>query len=108
MTYLRFSGSINVITQCAIACETCAGDCLTETDVKELVDCIKSNLDCARLCFTLLSVMARNGPAVAATARACAEACRLCAEECEKHEYEHCRKCALACREAVDECEAIA
>lgn len=108
MKHLEFGSGIAAISQCALACHACAGDCLAADDVTVLAACIGNNLDCAALCSALVAMMARGSPAAVAAARACADACRLCADECEKHTHAYCRNCAAACREALAECEAMA
>jgi hypothetical protein len=96
---------------CAMTCTSCADACLAEEDVKELVRCIRLNLDCADVCDATGRTLTRQTSSEPRLARsmleACAEACRLCAEECERHagHHEHCRICAEACRRCARACE---
>ena len=91
-------------------CTSCADACLSEDDVRELVRCIRLDLDCADVCDVTARVLTRQTPGDAtllrATVEACALACRVCAEECERHaeHHEHCRVCADACRRCAEAC----
>jgi hypothetical protein len=96
---------------CAQTCTSCADACLGETDVGELVRCIRLNLDCADTCEATGRILTRQTAFEPQLARpqleACAAACRVCAEECERHaeHHEHCRICAEACRRCEQACE---
>src|SRR5918992_974804 len=74
---------------CAQACMSCADACLAEERMRDLVRCIRLNLDCADICAATGSVLTRQTAFDAQLARSllesCAEACRTCAEECERH-----------------------
>lgn len=96
---------------CAATCTSCADACLGEETVRELVRCIRLNLDCADVCDATGRIASRQTepqPGLIRTMiQACAEACRLCGEECERHasHHEHCRVCAEACRRCEQACE---
>ena len=96
--------------RCAQACTAGADACLAEPGVASLVQCIRSDLDCASVCTATAETASRRAGANEAVLRAqmevCAEACRLCAEECEKHadKHAHCRLCAEACRSCQEAC----
>ena len=95
---------------CAQTCTSCADACLGESMVRDLVQCIRLNLDCADLCMATGAMASRRSGANADVLRsamtACAEACRACAEECRKHmdHHEHCRICAEACDACEEAC----
>lgn len=104
---------INCIEECyacAQACTACADACLGEEQVKNLLQCIRLNLDCADVCAAAGSVASRrtgsNEQVIVATLRACEEACRLCGDECQQHaeKHEHCRVCAEACGRCAESC----
>jgi hypothetical protein len=100
---------IDACDVCAQACDHCATACLEEPDVKELLDCIRLDLDCADICRMASAAMSRGGPAIATICNSCAEVCEMCAIECEKHRHmEHCRACAEACRKCAEECRRMA
>lgn len=101
---------IEACYDCAQACTVCADACLAEEMVKELIQCIGLNLECADVCAATGSVASRrtgtNGVIAKRLIEACAEACRLCGDECESHAgmHEHCRVCAEACRRCEQAC----
>ena len=96
---------------CALTCTSCADACLAEKQLKQLVRCIRLNLDCADVCDATGRVLTRqtsSDPRLAPSMlETCAQACRVCAEECERHadHHEHCRVCAEACRRCEQACE---
>jgi hypothetical protein len=95
---------------CAATCTSCADACLGEEQVREIVRCIRLNLDCADACDAAGRIVTRQTEPDLAVMRAaieaCATACRVCAEECERHaeHHEHCRVCAEACRRCEQAC----
>jgi hypothetical protein len=96
---------INMLYNCAATCEHCAGACLDEKDVTMLTQCIKHDLDCAEICKTTASLLARGSEHAQHIMPECAEICTVCAEECEKHSHmEHCRICADTCRQCAEMC----
>ena len=89
---------------CAQTCTACADACLAESQVKELVRCIRLNLDCFDACVTTGNMLSRQASpdwtVLRAQLAACAAACGACGAECDMHaqNHEHCRVCAEACR----------
>jgi hypothetical protein len=89
---------------CAQTCTACAGACLSEDGVANLVKCVRICLDCADICDATGRVLSRHtgydANLTRATLQACVTACGSCADECERHAqmHEHCRVCAQACR----------
>jgi hypothetical protein len=81
---------------CAFACTSCADADLAEEEVRELVRCIRLDLDCADVCDATGRVLTRQTSFEPSLARSlvetCAQTCRLCAAECERHaeHHEHC------------------
>jgi hypothetical protein len=104
---------ITACYSCGEACTACADACLGEENVQHQVHCIRTDLDCADICFATARIVTRltstSKALVGAQLRACAEACRICAEECAMHaeKMEHCRICAEACRRCEKACEAL-
>lgn len=99
---------IQKLARCAAACETCMDACLSEDDVKKMVQCIRLDRDCAIICKATATLLASNSPHAQHLIKECEEVCRLCAEECEKHDMEHCKECAWACRECEEACKSYA
>jgi hypothetical protein len=101
--------AIEACYDCAQTCTSCADACLAEPMVKDLVQCIRLDLDCADICLATGAVASRrtgSNPLVAKNLlEVCAEACRACREECSKHErMEHCAICADVCRRCEQLC----
>lgn len=98
---------------CAQACTSCADACLGESNVQELVKCIRLNEDCKTACLATGEMLSRQTEAdwgvLRAQLEACRQACATCAAECEKHagHMEHCRVCADACRSCERACEEL-
>jgi len=99
-----FASCIEVCNECAVACDMCASACLNEHDIDKMRRCIAFDLDCAAICRTASSFMARNSEQAQQLCVVCAHICELCATECEMHDMDHCRECAKACRACADEC----
>src|SRR5215212_1814478 len=67
----------------AQACTACADACLAEHMVSELVQCIRTDLDCAAVCATTGTVLSRHA-SMHEHCRICAEACRCCEAACDQ------------------------
>lgn len=104
----RYHACIEACVRCWIACESCASACLGEENVAKMVDCIRTDLDCAAACRAAIEAMVRNSDQAAALCRLCADACERCAEECGRHDHDHCQRCAEACRQCAEECRKMA
>jgi hypothetical protein len=95
---------------CSATCTACADACLGESDVVELVRCVRLNLDCADVCEATGRVVTRQTEPDLAVLRAalqsCVVACVACAEECDRHapHHDHCRVCAEVCRRCEQAC----
>jgi hypothetical protein len=104
---------IEACFDCAQACAACADACLSEKMVQDLVECIRSDLDCADLCDTTGRVLSRHtgydANLTRAVLEACATACKSCGDECDRHAsmHEHCRICAEACRRCEQACREL-
>lgn len=74
---------------CAQTCTACADACLGESQVQQLVRCIRLNLDCFDACVTTGNMLSRqtepDWAMLRAQVEACAAACRACGAECENH-----------------------
>jgi len=105
--------AIEACYDCAQACTSCADACLAEPMVRDLVQCIRLDLDCADICRAAGAVASRRTGGDARMAgrmlETCAEACRACAAECARHaRMEHCAVCAGACRRCAQLCRGAA
>ena len=88
---------LEILAECADACNTCSTACLAEQDVKAMADCIKLDMDCAQICQLTAAFISRNSDHAKHLMKACSKICKKCAEECSRHKVEHCRQCAEAC-----------
>ncbi len=109
MSHQQNAKLIAVLNECAAACYHCSTACLDEQEIKPMVQCIKSDLDCAGICTLTASFLARGSAHAKHLLNECIELCEACAAECEKHHHmDHCRECAEACRTCAGACRAAA
>lgn len=104
----QYQVCIDACLACTQACEFCASSCLTEPDVKAMVECIRLDDDCADICLLTARMLMRNSRFNAEICHHCAELCQACAAECSKHKHDHCQRCAAACRRCAEECRKLA
>jgi hypothetical protein len=98
---------IRKLADCAAECEMCMDACLGEDDIQMLVQCIRLDRDCAKICHITSGFIASNSPFATEMVKLCEDICRKNAEECEKHDMDHCQRCAEACRECADACQSF-
>lgn len=104
----KYQPLIDVLNECAVACNYCSVACLDEDNIAMLVSCIKTDMDCAVICTSTANLLARESDHGAHMLKECVELCTRCAEECEKHSHhDHCEKCAEVCRKCAEACEAV-
>jgi hypothetical protein len=107
------ASTIDALTDCAQACTADADDDLSETNVPELVKCIRLCLDCADICTTTAGVTSRQTDFDASVTRpmleACIASCMSCGDECQRHAmmHAHCQVCAKACQRCVQACRQL-
>jgi hypothetical protein len=105
--------TIDALSDCAQACTSDADDDLSETNVSELIKCIRLCLDCADVCVATIGVTSRQTEYDANVTKpllaACVATCKSCGDECERHSqmHEHCRVCAEACRRCEQACREL-
>ena len=107
MTYEEYASCIDQCYRCAAACDHCASACLTEENPGLMVDCIRTDLDCAAICRLAAAAMARGSDFARQICQLCAEICEQCAGICAKHDHDHCQECARACRRCAAECRTM-
>jgi hypothetical protein len=101
---------IDAAGDCAQACEADTDADLSESNVNDMVACIRLCQDCAALCTTTAAVLSRaatmDGRVVRPLLEACVAICQSCGGECEHHAqwHGHCRVCAEACRRCEQAC----
>jgi hypothetical protein len=104
-----YARAIAAAMECASASSLCADACLSSAG-RDLLHCIRLNLDCADICSATVRVLSRAGKEgaqpIQALLAACGAACRAATAECRMHEHlSHCRICAEACETCEGECE---
>ena len=97
--------ALQVLYECAIACDHCFSSCLQEEDVKMMTNCIRLNVECAQICRTTAALIAQEVSYIQEMAEVCSDVCAACARECEEHEHEHCKVCAEVCRRCEEVCD---
>jgi hypothetical protein len=104
------ASTIDALNDCAQACTADADDDLSETNLAEMVRCIRLCLDCADVCTATVGVTSRQTEYDAKVTKplleACVAICKSCGDECERHAqmHEHCRVCTEACRRCERAC----
>ena len=94
---------------CADECKQCSNACLNESNVKDLVHCIRLNSDCATVCTMTAKMLASDTPYYLELTELCGKICRDCSKACEEHSnFKHCAECAEKCRKCAEECAAFA
>lgn len=96
---------IRVLNECKATCENCADACLGESQVSHMVNCIRTDTVCAKVCDATASILAVSYKNYAPLLEYCISVCGDCADECEKHEHEHCQLCARNCRACMEACK---
>ena len=101
--------AIDALYACAAVCDYCAAACLNEDDVNSLTPCVGLDMDCAEICRTTATLLARGSEHGEHMLKECIEVCEKCAAECDKHaaHMDHCRRCAEACRKCVAVCREL-
>lgn len=95
---------LKACVRCAHDCEQCVEACLKDENVDTLADCIRTNQDCAQLCWAASALIIRSSDFIVDLCHVCMKVCQRCAQECEKHNY---WECAAICRECAEECRKV-
>jgi hypothetical protein len=96
---------INILLECARACEHCSSKCLEEKEIIHLIHCIKLNRECADICLLTSRLLERDSQFTNDIVDVCIKVATICAEECEKFvQYEQCKTCSEACRRVEKAC----
>jgi hypothetical protein len=106
------AATIDALSDCAQACTADTDADLSESNLAEMVTCIRLCLDCTDICTAAIGVISRLAEYDASATRplleACAAICRSCGDECERHAHmPHCRVCAEACRRCETACREL-
>ena len=102
--------TIEAMNDCAQACTADADADLGDSELANMIACVRLCLDCADVCTATARVVSRQTAHEPAVLRpllqACAAICARCGDECEKHAdmHPHCRICQDACRRCEQAC----
>lgn len=105
---------IEVLTNCAAACERSATTCQHGNEAMGTATCMSTSRACADICNLLISYLkGSDQPAIALMAKdlapVCARTCEACALECSKHsDMTLCAECEQICRAAATQCRTFA
>ena len=104
------AATIEAMNDCAQACTADADADLGDSELANMIACVRLCLDCADVCTATARVVSRQTAHEPAVLRpllqACAAICARCGDECEKHAdmHPHCRICQDACRRCEQAC----
>src|SRR6201997_985898 len=83
------AATIDALSDCAQACTADTDADLSESNLAEMVTCIRLCLDCTDICTAAIGVISRLAEYDASATRplleACAAICNSCGDECERH-----------------------
>ena len=107
------AGAIDALSDCIQACIADVDADLGESDLADMVKCIRLCLHCTDVCTATLGVVSRPAEYDANVTRplveACVAICKSCGDECERHAemHAHCRLCGDACRRCEQACQKL-
>lgn len=101
---------IDASVDCAQACTADTDADLSESQLAEMVTCIRLCQNCSDICATTAAVLSRpaiwDSSVLRPLVEACEAICKSCGSECERHAtmHAHCRVCAAACVRCESAC----
>lgn len=109
MSEAQMQSCIEECQRCATVCARTLHHCLEKGGKHAAAAHAIALVDCAEICGTSASFLARGSEQHAAVCRACAEICRACEASCRAMgDDEMMRQCAEACRRCAESCEKMA
>jgi hypothetical protein len=107
------SAAIDALSDCVQACTADVDADLSESDLADMVKCIRLCVHCTDICAATLGVVSRPAEYDANVTKplveACVAICKSCGDECERHAHmhAHCRVCGEACRRCEQACREL-
>jgi len=107
------AGAIDALSDCVHACTADVDADLGESDLADMVKCVRLCVHCTDVCAATLGVVSRPAEYDAYVTKplveACVAICKSCADECERHAemHAHCRLCGDACRRCEQACHKL-
>lgn len=105
--------AIDALSDCVQACTADVDADLSESDLADMVKCIRLCVQCADVCAATLGVVSRPAEYDARVTKplveACVAICKNCGDECERHAkmHAHCGVCEEACRRCEQACREL-
>jgi len=105
--------AVDALNECIQACIADTDADLSETDLADMVRCVRLCLHCTDVCAATAGVLSRpaeyDPDVVRPLLESCVAICMSCGDECERHarHHEHCRICAEACRRCESACRKL-
>jgi hypothetical protein len=107
------AAAIDALSDCVQACTADVDADLSESDLADMVKCIRLCVHCTDVCGATLGVVSRPAEYDANVTKplveACVAICKSCGDECERHAHmhAHCRVCREACRRCEQACREL-
>jgi hypothetical protein len=107
------ASAIEALGDCVQACTADVDADLNESDLADMVKCIRLCAHCTDVCAATLGVISRPAEYDAKVTKplveACVAICKSCGDECERHAamHPHCRVCEEACRRCEQGCRKL-
>ncbi|HSS94750.1 MAG TPA: four-helix bundle copper-binding protein [Candidatus Dormibacteraeota bacterium] len=107
------AAAIDALSDCVQACTADVDADLSESDLADMVKCIRLCVHCTDVCAATLGVVSRpaeyDGNVTKPLVEACVAICKSCGDECERHAHmhAHCRVCGEACRRCEQACREL-
>ena len=107
------AAAIDALSDCVQACTADVDADLSESDLADMVKCIRLCVNCADVCAAALGVLSRAAEYDANVTKplveACVAICKSCGDECERHAHmhAHCRECGEACGRCEEACRKL-
>ena len=107
------AAAIDAMNDCAQACTADNAADLGESNLADMVRCIRLCLDCTDVCTAAAAVTSRlveyDPGVLRPLLESCLAICRSCGDECERHAamHAHCRVCEQACRRCEQACREL-
>jgi len=107
------AAAIDALSDCIQACTTDLDADLSESNLADMVKCIRLCMHCSDVCEATLGLLSRpaehDNRVITPLLEACIAICKSCGDECERHAHmhAHCRVCEEACRRCEQACREL-
>lgn len=108
MPVVVMPGLLNVLHDCAVACESTADALLHRPDAHMRRHQIKLLHDCAAICELCAKYAVRRSLVMKEMLQFCAYVCEVCGRECLQHSDQESQICGRMCLHCAQQCRAAA